>query len=113
MEARSIKVSRLERKEFKEVLKKGRRFREDLLVAKILFEEERKIKIGILISKRISPKATKRNLLKRRIREIVRTLPQIQKGFKIVFIPLPGIDFDFESLKRKIERILKKARILK
>jgi len=110
-----LRFSRLERKEFKKVLRKGKSFKENFLVAKILKDpEERKVKIGILISKKVFKKAVERNKLKRRLREIVRSKTKgIKEGIKVVFIPLLGIDPEFKNLKDKVEKILKKAKILK
>lgn len=109
-----MRFLRLERKEFKKVLKKGKSFRENSLIVKILKDpEEKRIKIGVLASKRVFKKATERNKLKRRLKEIVRAEGEkIKGGAKIVFIPLFGINLQFKSLKEKVERILKKAKIL-
>ena len=110
-----LRFSRLKRKEFKKVLRKGKSFKENFLVAKILKDpKERKVKIGILISKKVLKKAVERNKLKRRLREIVRVeTKKIKEGIKVVFIPLSGIDPEFKNLKDKVEKILKKAKILK
>jgi ribonuclease P protein component len=114
METLPLKLSRLKRKEFKEVLRKGKGFKEDFLVLKVLKDkQEKKVKIGILVSKKVFKKAVQRNKFKRRLREIVRMkLPQIKEGIKLVFIPLSNIDPEFESLKKKVEKIFKKSKII-
>jgi len=113
MEAFSIKISKLERKEFKEVLRKGKGIKENSLVAKIFRDpKEKKIKIGVLVSKKVLKKAVERNKLKRRLKEIVRK-EKVKEGTKIVFIPLFGINLEFKNLKEKVEKILKRAKVSK
>jgi ribonuclease P protein component len=109
-----LKKYRLRGKEFEEVLKKGRGYRVENLVLKILFKEKEK-KFGFLLSKKIFKKATQRNKIKRRLREVLRAkIEEIKDGVRGVFIPLPGIEkIEFKRLKMIFERLLLKSKLLK
>jgi len=109
-----MKKYRLSGKEFEEVLKKGKGFRVDSLVLKLLLKKEGK-KFGFLISKKVLKKAAQRNKLKRRLREILREKVEgIKEGVRIVFIALPNLERkDFNELKGIFESLLKKSRVLK
>jgi ribonuclease P protein component len=109
-----LKKFRLKGKEFEEVLKKGKGFRFDGLVLKLLLKEGGK-KFGFLISKKILKKATQRNRLKRRLREILREkIEEIGEGIRVVFITLPGLEKkEFKELREIFEKLLKKSKILK
>jgi ribonuclease P protein component len=109
-----MKKYRLSGKEFKEVLKKGKGFKVDSLVLKLLLEKKGK-KFGFLISKKVLKKATQRNKLKRRLREILREkVEEIKEGVRIVFIALSNLEKkDFKELKGIFESLLKKSRVLK
>jgi ribonuclease P protein component len=105
------KIKRLSRKEFKEVLEKGKSIRTNYLVLKYLKQELPYFRLGILISKKVSKKATERNKIKRRIKEIVRlNLPEIPKKLDMVFIVIPGIKNEFSILKEKVLRIFEKLK---
>jgi ribonuclease P protein component len=110
----SLKRIRLKRKEFKEVLKDGKVFKNDGLVMKVIFKEGEK-KIGFLISKKISKKAVVRNKLKRRLRELLREkFGNLKEGLRIVFIPLPSLEKkNFKELKEVLEKVLIRSKVLK
>jgi ribonuclease P protein component len=110
----SLKRIRLKRKEFKEVLKDGKVFKNDGLVMKVIFKGGEK-KIGFLISKKISKKAVVRNKLKRRLRELLREkFGNLKEGLRIVFIPLPSLEKkNFKELKEVLEKVLIRSKVLK
>jgi len=104
-------IKRLGKKEFKEVLEKGQTIRTSYLVFKYLKQGLPYFRLGVLISKKVSKKATERNKIKRRIREIVRlNLPEIAEKLDMVFIVIPGIKNDFSVLKEKVLKIFKKLK---
>jgi ribonuclease P protein component len=109
-----LRKYRLRGKEFEEVLKKGKGFRVNGLVLKLILKERGK-KFGFLISKKVLKKAVQRNKLKRRLREILRErVENIREGVRAVFIALGGIEEkEFFELKEIFEKILKKSKILK
>jgi ribonuclease P protein component len=109
-----LRKYRLRGKEFEEVLKKGKGFRVNGLVLKLILKEKEK-KFGFLISKKVLKKAVQRNKLKRRLREILRErVENIREGVRAVFIALRRIEEkEFFELKEIFEKILKKSKILK
>ena len=105
------KIKRLKRKDFKEVLEKGKTIKTNYLIFKYLKQNLPYFRLGILISKKVSKKATERNKIKRRIREIVRlNLPEISDKLDMVFIVLPQIKNEFSFLKEEILRIFEKIK---
>jgi ribonuclease P protein component len=109
-----LRKYRLKGKEFEKVLKRGKSFKFGGLVLKLLLERKGK-KFGFLISKKVIKKATQRNRLKRRLREILREkVEEIKNGTRIVFIALPGLEKkNFKELEEIFEKLIKKSKILK
>jgi ribonuclease P protein component len=109
-----LKKFRLKGEEFKEVLKKGKSFRVDGLVLKLMIKENGK-RFGFLISKKLVKKAVQRNKLKRRLREILRErVENLKDGIRAIFIPLAGLEKkSFQELKKIFEIILNKSKIIK
>jgi ribonuclease P protein component len=68
-----------------------------------------------IVSSKIDKRATVRNKIKRRLREIIRqNLEKIKPGFDIVIFAKVGIkDLDFFQLKEKLEQLLKKSKLFK
>ena len=105
------------RKLFKEVIRKGKRFKESgilLIVAKhTSLNEDNNFKIGILIHKKYG-KANKRNYTKRQIRAALHPLlPLIQNGYYILR-PLDSIhEMPFTELENTIKVLFLKAGVLK
>jgi ribonuclease P protein component len=74
-------------------------------------------RIGFIVSKKIHKRATQRNLIRRRLRELVRLYLQQTKatGFQgyrtLVFIARPeSLGVGFHDLKHKMERCLQNIR---
>lgn len=110
----SLKKERLKRKEFQKVLEKGKGFKEDKIVLKVLENNTKETRIGFLITKKVSKKAVVRNKLKRRLREILRREKEkTKKGLDLIFIALPGIETrDFQSLENSVKKLFSKAKIV-
>ncbi len=109
------KENRLKKKkDFANVLRKGRGFREGFLFLKLAGNSLEESRFGFVVSQRISKKAVIRNRLKRRLGEIIRlNLSEIKKGVDGVFIPGPGLrDKTFQELGEIMVKLLKKAKIL-
>lgn len=101
-------------KEFSEVFKFGKSSYDKLLGVKALRKEDTVIKFGIIVSAKVSKKATDRNKIKRQIREILHSLLDIIKpGYKIVILTLPAIkDRKFKEVKNSLIYNLKKLKLL-
>ncbi len=95
------------KKDFEKVYKKGKFLKGNFFHFKILENNLNITRFGLVVSNRISNKATIRNKLKRRMREIVRKLEK--PGFDIVIIAQKkALDTDFWGLKKEIEQIILK-----
>lgn len=110
------KPNRLKKKkDFERVFKIGRSFREGFLLLKVAENDLKESRFGLIISQKVTKKATLRNKLKRRLREILRKkLPEIKKNIDGVFIALPGIEKKaFSELEEIMNKLLEKSGLLK
>jgi len=108
-------INRLKRKkDFDNLFKKGLGYREDFLYLKVAKNNLGITRFGFIVGKKFSSKATIRNKIKRRLREIIRKkLNYIQKGVDGVFIVMPGFKANnFLEIEQKMDKLLKKARII-
>ena len=102
-------------KDFNKILKKGKRFNEEILSLIILKNELKYTRTGLMVDKKISKKAVIRNKIKRRIYSLIRNkLSNIKNGFDVLIITKPEIkEKNFFEINKIIDKILKKARIIK
>ncbi len=98
-------------KDFKEIFRKGKTFKQDCLVVRFIFNNKENSRFGFVVSLKISKKAIERNKIKRRLKYIIKkNLLNIKKGFDIVIITLPGIEKkSYTELKETTREILKRA----
>lgn len=111
-----FRKNRLNRKkDFERVIKNGKGKKDRYLAIKFLENGLDYSRIGFVISRKIVKKATRRNLIKRRLRECFRKiLPETKKGLDIVIFSLEGIDkLDFSQIKDNLENILQESNLLK
>ncbi len=103
------KENRLKKKkDFEKVFEKGETIKGDSVYIKALKTKEPFTRIGFIVSKKVSLNAVERNKIKRRIREIVKTIP-IKNKFDIVIVSLSKIKKNtFEEIKQDIEKTFKK-----
>lgn len=101
------------RKNFELVLREGKTFFSKNLVLKILPIETNEIKFGFIVSKKISKKATKRNKIKRWLREIVREeIKNLKGGFWGILLAKKEIlETDFWKLKEEVKKTFEKAKL--
>ncbi len=71
-------------------------------------------RVGFSVGTKISKRAVVRNLLKRRLREIVRQeLPRLSPGYDLLFMAKPtAVKLDFDGLKTAVAELLSKAGLL-
>lgn len=103
------KVNRLTKKNDFTAVMRGKALYSPILLVKYRNNSHNISRFGFIISKKISKKATQRNLAKRRISEIIRlNLVKIAIGFDLVIIASPLIiNKQGKVLKSKeIEKIL-------
>lgn len=105
----------VKQKDFEKVFKRGKAYYTKFLGAKILASQPELNRFGIVISTKVSKKATERNKLKRQIRQAIRELDKkLKSGFDIVIMALPGfLNQDYQAIKGGLERILKGLKIFK
>lgn len=110
------KINRLRRKkDFEIVFKKGKTFKEDFLILKFFPNQKKNSRFGVIVSQKVSKKATIRNKIKRRIKASIRQkISKIKDGLDIVFLVLPGLETkDFWEIEEIINKLLKKAKLIK
>lgn len=102
------------KKDFENVFKKGRAFKEDFLFLKFAKNNFKSTRFGIVVSKKFSKKAVVRNQTRRKIKEAIRPkLANIKKGYDVVIMVRPGLNIiDFWDLNQKVETLLKKTGLL-
>lgn len=103
----------LKRKEFNYLYNKGRAKHTNNLTIVFTSIKNRPIKIGFSISKKVG-KAHTRNLIKRRLRAVVRELvPALPNNYNVVIIAKPSVaQLTFEELKIETKTLFVKAGIM-
>ncbi|MBI4653062.1 ribonuclease P protein component [Candidatus Kuenenbacteria bacterium] len=101
-------------KDFKSIFQKGRNFFIKEFGIKVLRNNLEVSRFGFIVSNKVAKKANKRNLIKRRMREIIRkNLPNMKIGADVIIMARPEIkNLKFSVLKEKIEQALWQIRIL-
>lgn len=70
--------------------------------------------VGLVIGKKVSKSAVKRNRLRRRLREILRPLcPNLKPGYRLLLISKPNLlTYEWPELQAEVHRLLQKADLL-
>ena len=92
----------------------GRHLVSRLLILTWVPNERDALRVGFVVSKRISKHAVVRNYTKRLLSEAMRSLlPELPTGWDIVLSARnPVVDADLSTLKQDIVTLLQKARLL-
>ena len=101
---------------FKRLARLGRPFFGTSLTFRIAPQGEdrsRPSRFAFVVSAKVSKKAVERNLLRRRIREIVRkALPSIKSGLDVLVITKPNArTLSFQELEQEVHMLLTKSRL--
>ncbi|MDP2741078.1 MAG: ribonuclease P protein component [bacterium] len=113
-----MKENRLrKKKDFETIFKNGKTFKEGFLILKIIKNNLETNRFGFIISQKVSKKATVRNRIKRKLREVVRlNIKEEEKrdnkktGVDVALIMLTGIDKkDFSETKENLIKLFKKV----
>jgi len=110
------KVNRiLKKKEFDNVFQNGKSAYFKILGIKAVKNGKPESRFGVIISTKVSKKATNRNRIKRQIREIIRkNLDKIEKGYDFIIIVLPQIkEADFTLIKEILISTMLRLRLIK
>jgi len=101
--------------DFAHVRADGRAWRDRLMTMLILPNGSPSNRYGFVVSKRVGNAVT-RNLVKRRLREILRQLDRAERlatGYDCVFIVRPGLALvPFAELGAAVQALLRRARLL-
>jgi ribonuclease P protein component len=110
------KKNRLKKKkDFENIFRKGKSVKEDFLSFKWKLNGLKVSRFGFIVSQKISKKATVRNKIKRRLRELLKlNLLHLKKGIDGIFIACPGLEKKiFYDMETSIKNIFIKTKILK
>jgi len=110
---RSVRLRK--KAEFERVFAEGKRYRAPLCVLYVLHHPcSKEKKVGIAVGRKLG-KATVRNKIKRRIREILRLhLPQLLPGTHLVVVARSrASDADFHELERTLLCLMREGEVLR
>ena len=101
-------------KDFDNVYKNGVAARAHHLLIKAVSNNKNKTRIGVIVGKKVSPKAVTRNKLKRRLRNIFyQKINNIKEGFDIIVIPSPRLkNEEFIKIKESVIKALQKINLI-
>jgi len=101
-------------KDFELLFKKGRGVFDNFVGIKFLDNNLSISRFGFVVGVKVSKKAVKRNLVKRRLREVTKNkLKEIKPGFDIILIIRPAaLGLNLDELEEKTVKSLKKAHLL-
>ena len=102
-------------KDVTRVLKKGRAVFTNLLTVKALANEGQGVRTAVIVSTKVHKRAVKRNLIKRRVRELLRTfIPGISANVDMLVMAQPeAVGRSQADLGAALEYCLQKLGLLK
>jgi ribonuclease P protein component len=100
--------------EFQRVRQQGRNLTSRLLILAWMPNEVARLRIGFVVSKRISKHAVERNYIKRLLSEAIRpSLPELPGNWDIVLSARnPVVTADVHALEQDIKALLRRAGLL-
>jgi ribonuclease P protein component len=102
-------------KDFKKIFKLGKSFYTKIFRTKVLANELDFNRYGIVISTKVSKKATERNKLKRQIRAVIKEFDKnLITGFDLVILVSPlALNQEYKCIKSELERMLFTLKLFK
>jgi len=110
------KINRLTKdRDFKKILFGGRSFFSQSFRLRHRLNNLEASRFVVVISAKISKKATVRNRLKRQLAEVIRlNLKQIKPGYDLaMYLKKEALDKDYQQLEQELLAALKKMRLVK
>ena len=105
------------KKNFNEIFRQGKVVSNEILVMKYKKAENGELKIGFSASLKLSKKLSKRNKVKRWMREAARPLlGKIKTGYQIIFVinsKFPYEQINYVLIREKTEDLLMRAKLIK
>ncbi|MEB3029248.1 ribonuclease P protein component [Parvimonas micra] len=94
-------------REFQTVYRRGKNFWNRNFTIFIRLTNKKKVKFGVSVTKKFG-KANKRNLIKRRIKEIIRlNVCDLGLGYEMVILPKKNtLEIDYIELERSLLRLI-------
>jgi len=104
----------IKNKEYKDILNSGRFLRNRFFLLKFKPNNLKNSRFGIVVSTKVSKKAVDRNLVKRRVREIIRAnLENIKDGFDVVLVmKKESLGLNYSEIEHNIVNSLCEANLL-
>ena len=101
-------------RDYARLFAKGKAFHGRGVTVKVFKSGIAKSKIGFVVSTKVAKKANVRNVIKRRMREIVREyLSTLAPGYDVAFMARSEVkDLDFSALRTAMVEVMKKAGLL-
>jgi len=109
------RTNRLQKtKDIKKVFKRGKEVKEDLLILRTVKNNLDNSRFGFIVSQKVSKRASLRNKVKRRLRDLVKgKLKKIKTGKDYLLIALPGLETkSFKDIKEAVDKLFEKAKII-
>ena len=103
------------RKDIDLVFKKGKTFKEGLLLLKVLETDLSASRLAFVISQKVSKKANIRNKLRRRLKDISQKLLKEKKDRSrdILMIILPGLEKkEYKELENMVKKTFEKLKLI-
>ena len=102
------------RSDFDHLFKCGRKINSSIFTIRYIENGLNNSRFAIVVSNKISKKATERNKIKRRFREVVRiVLPNFRQNYDLLVSALqPAKDLNYQELKEKTIKTLQKYQII-
>lgn len=100
-------------KDFQTVYRRGRFTSSALFSVNVLPNRFASTKIGVVVNKKVSKKATERNTVKRQVREIVRLLlPKLKRGQSIIVtVRQPALAAEYKTMESELLASFKKLEL--
>lgn len=108
------KQNRLKKRyQFNYVYKQGVKYSGKSIAVYVLPSKTKKIKIGFAVTKKIGH-AVKRNLIRRRLREIVYfEIPEMKQNYNLIIVAKDDIEsFSFLEIKNEFHNLIVKADLI-
>ena len=102
-------------KDFERVFKEGKGLKSSFFYIKFSPNKLKDSRFGIVVSKKISKKATERNNFKRKIRESVKkNFSEVKEGQDYIIILIsPPLENNFETINKNLINVFKKINNIK
>jgi len=110
-----LKESKITRKSFKDILDNGQGFYSPFFNLKVLKLDHptNKPVFKVVVSSKVAKKAHDRNFLKRRVKSVVYTTPQLNPNLCFIVFTKPGLkDKSFAIIKDDLQKLLKSSGVI-